>query len=104
MHKYSHKYLFYEHSYTHCPVEIGFERLAYSGSEVDEITEEICAEILADPTIFVGGSLQGTFNDIGITTITGIITPAETTGSNAATSMHAKSFYMYTKLNNICTH
>ena len=97
MHGYSHKYLFYEHSYTYCPVEIGFERLTYVGTEADETTEEICAVILANPASFVGGSLQGTFADIGITTITGTITPQETTGANAATSMHAKSFYMYTK-------
>ena len=81
---------------TYCPVEIGFERLAYTGSEVGQVTEEICAVILANPDQFVGGSLQGTFNDIGITTITGIITPQQITGANAATGIQ----HLY-KLNNI---
>ena len=74
---------------TYCPVEIGLERLTYIGTEVDEITEEICAVILANPAMFVGGTLQGTFVDIGITTITGTITPQQTvTSPNVATGMY----------------
>ena len=41
--------------------------------------------ILADPAAFVGGSLQGTFDNISISSITGVITPQQTTGPNAAT-------------------
>ena len=94
MHGYSHKYLFYEHSYTYCPVEIGLERLTYIGFEVDEITEEICAEILANPAMFVGGTLQGTFDDIGITTITGTIAPQQIVSPNLAIGMYTKFVYM----------
>ena len=73
---------------TYCPVEIGLERLTYSGTEEGQITAEICAEILANPMEFVGGTLQGTFDDIGITIITGTITPEEISGPNAATGMY----------------
>ena len=48
-------------------------------------TQEICAVIFANPAAFVGGSPQGTFDAIGIETITGVITPQESGGSNAAT-------------------
>jgi hypothetical protein len=43
--------------------------------------------ILADPTAFFGGSLQGTFDNISISTITGVITSQPTTGPNAATAI-----------------
>ena len=66
-------------------VEIGFERITYTGSEADEITEQICVSILADPADFDGGSLHLTFAAIGITTITGIITPTPAMVANAAT-------------------
>ena len=51
--------------------------------------------IIADPAEFVGGSLQGTFDRIGLTNITGVITPQQTTGPNAATGkISLRSLYM----------
>ena len=58
--------------------------MAYRGREMFQETQEICAVIFANPTVFVGGSPQGTFDAIGIRTITGVITPQESGGSNAA--------------------
>ena len=58
----------------------------YNGSEFRQTTDEICTVIFANPANFADGSLQDTFDNIGITTITVQITPAQTTGaSNAAT-------------------
>ena len=94
MHGYSHKYLIYEHAYTYCPVEIGLERSRYFGTEVDEVTEEICAVILANPANFVGDTLQGTLVDIGITTITGTISPSDLFTPTPATRMYTKFIYM----------
>ena len=62
----------------------------YNGSEFQQTTDEIiiCAVIFANPADFADGSLQGTFNNIGIPTISVQITPAQTTGaSNAATGI-----------------
>ena len=75
-------------AYTYRPVEIGLERLTYSGTEEGQITEEICAVILANPMEFVGGTLQGTFTNAGITTIAVTIAPEQISGPNAATGIY----------------
>ena len=64
-------------------VQIRLERNAYTASEVNQESEEICAEIIAASNSEI--DLANALMEIGITTIVGIITPREVGGANAAT-------------------
>ena len=64
-------------------VEIGLERLFYTGSEENGQTEEICAVILANDATFVNG-VAGVFNSLNLASISATITPTQRTGGNAA--------------------
>ena len=65
------------------PVEIGIEREIYNGREIDQTTEEICVVIFADPNDFANETLQSVFFDIGISTISALITPTTDANSTA---------------------
>ena len=65
------------------PVEIGIERETYNGREIDQMTEEICVVIFADPNDFANETLESVFFDIGISTITALITPTADANSTA---------------------
>ena len=54
------------------------------------MTEEICVVIFADPSDFVNETLESVFFDIGISTITVLITPTADVNSTAT----GKSFIL----------
>ena len=64
-------------------VLIRLERNTYVASEANQISEDICAVLIAasNPNINLEDSLMA----IGVTTIDGTITPREVGGANAAT-------------------
>ena len=70
-------------------MEIGLERNTYNGREMDETTEEICVVIFADPSDFANDTLEDVFSNVGISTISVLITP---TADGSATG---KIFYLH---------
>ena len=66
-----------------CLVQIRLERNTYTASEANEISEEICAVLIAASNTDI--NMENALMEIGITTIIGTITPREVGGANAAT-------------------
>ena len=75
-------------------VQIRLERNIYAASEENQISEEICAVIIAASNSDI--NVTSALLQIGITTIVGTISPRQVGGANAATGKYASyTLFLY---------